>query len=213
MTARAEASVFWSGITAAITRATCAQCNRMAPSQSSAPPTPTILPSFPFQCICADFFTYKCVSYLCLVDRYSNWPIIEKTVGGAKGLIDSLRCTFVTYGIPDELASNGGTEFTSSSFQFLLKLRTWDVHHRLSSVSFPHSNCRAKVGVKSSKRLIADNAGPNSELNTDSIQRAILQYRNTPDPDTKLSPAMCLFGRPIKDFIPILPGRYRPHST
>ena len=24
---------------------------------------------------------------------------------------------------------------------------------------------------------------------------------------------MCVFGRPIKDFIPILPGRYEPHPT
>ena len=41
----------------------------------------------------------------------------------------------------------------------------------------------------------------------------MLQYRNTPDPETKLSPAMAIFGRPIKDFIPILPGRYQPHPT
>ena len=74
-TSRAEASVFWPGITSPITatRATCAQCNRMAPSQSSAPPTPTILPSYPFQCICANFFTYKGVSYLCIVDRSGGW--------------------------------------------------------------------------------------------------------------------------------------------
>ena len=39
------------------------------------------------------------------------------------------------------------------------------------------------------------------------------QYCNTPDPNTKLSPAWCIFGRPIKDFIPILPGRYKPHPT
>ena len=24
---------------------------------------------------------------------------------------------------------------------------------------------------------------------------------------------MCVFGRPISDFIPILPGRYQPHDT
>ncbi|CAG2237462.1 unnamed protein product [Mytilus edulis] len=24
---------------------------------------------------------------------------------------------------------------------------------------------------------------------------------------------MCVFGRPIRDFIPILPGRYKPHDT
>ena len=49
-------------------------------------------PSHPFQCICADFFTYKGVSYLCIAD---NWPIIEKTFGGAKGLIDILRRIFL----------------------------------------------------------------------------------------------------------------------
>ena len=29
----------------------------------------------------------------------------------------------------------------------------------------------------------------------------------------KLSPASSVFGRPVKDFIPILPGRYKPHDT
>ena len=41
----------------------------------------------------------------------------------------------------------------------------------------------------------------------------MLIYRNTPDHTTKLSPAQCVFGRPIKDLIHILPGRYQPHGT
>lgn len=45
------------------------------------------------------------------------------------------------------------------------------------------------------------------------MQCVVVQYRNTPDPNTQLSPSQCVFGRPIKDFIPILPGRYQPHPT
>jgi len=54
---------------------------------------------------------------------------------------------------------------------------------------------------------------PSGNLDVDKFQQAILQYRNTPDKDTKLSPAMCIFGRPIKDLIPILPDKYQPHSV
>ena len=61
--------------------------------------------------------------------------------------------------------------------------------------------------------MITSNTSPTGELDTDAFRIAMLQYRNTPDPTTKLSPAMCVFGRPIKDFIPVLPGRYQPHPT
>ena len=213
MVARAESSVFWPGITNDIkrTREQCTSCNRIAPSHPSAPPTTPILPDYPFQCICADYFTYKGISYLVTVDRYSNWPIVEKSLDGAEGLISSLKQTFNTFGIPEELASDGGPEFTALSTQNFL--RQWGVHHRLASVAYAHSNCQAELGVKTMKRLLMDNTGVNGKLNDDAFHRAILQYRNTPDRDTKLSPAMCVFGRQIRDFLPGLPSKYKPHQA
>ena len=96
MNARAESAVFWPGITSAITalRQNCDNCNRNAPSQPNIPPTPPVPPVYPFQCICADYFKYQGCNYLVIVDRYSNWPIIERAHDGAKGLITSFTSSF-----------------------------------------------------------------------------------------------------------------------
>ena len=151
------------------------------------------------------------VTPLISVDRYSNWPIVQRAHEGSKGLVNSLRRDFVTYGIPDELSSDGGPEYVAKYTEDFLK--SWGVRHRISSVALPHSNCRAKIAVKTVKRMIIGNTSPNGELDTDAFQRAMLTYRNTPDPETRISPAMCIFGRPTRSTIPILPGRYQPHPT
>ena len=213
MCSRAESSIFWPGITPAIAniRNQCTACNRIAPSQPNAPPIAPIMPLYPFQAIAADYFHYGGKQYLVAVDRYSNWPMVERSANGSKGLITALKKIFITFGISEELTSDGGTEFTSHETRKFLN--NWGVHHRMSSAYFPHSNTRAEIGVKTIKRLIMDNSGSDGSLDTDKFQRAILQYRNTPDRDTGLSPAMCVFGRVIRDFIPVHPGRYLPHPT
>eukprot|EP00057_Strongylocentrotus_purpuratus_P023555 XP_011678029.1 PREDICTED: uncharacterized protein K02A2.6-like [Strongylocentrotus purpuratus] len=170
MTARAEASVFWPGITPVIStlRARCDHCNRIAPSNPSSPPTPLTSPVYPFQCICADFFHYKGCNYLVVVDRYSNWPIVERSTHGVDGLTACLRRIFVTFGIPDELASDGGPEFTAAVTRRFLQ--DWGIHHRLPSVAYPHSNCRDEVGVQTIKRLLLDNTSPTGALDTNAFQ-------------------------------------------
>ena len=167
MQARADASVFWPGIAADISlhRESCTTCNTMSPSQASLPPTPPTLPTRPFQSLCADYFHHKGHTYVVIVDRFSGWPIVERSTNGATGLISNLRSIFVTFGIPDDLTTDGGPEFTASTTKKFLA--DWGVHHRLCSVAYPHGNSRAEIGVKTVKRALAGNTPDNGDLNCD----------------------------------------------
>ena len=135
-------------------------------------------------------------------DRLSGWSDVfgtpaGTTVTGANALVRLLRSYFATFGVPEEISSDGGPEFTAFITQDFM--RKWDIKHRVSSAYFPQSNGRAEVAVKAAKRLLMSNISPNGDLNNDSFLRALLQLRNTPDPDCDLSPAEIVFGHPLRD--------------
>ena len=119
------------------------------------------------------------------------------TVTGANALVRLLRSYFATFGVPEEISSDGGPEFTAFVTQDFM--RKWDIKHRVSSAYFPQSNSRVEVAVKAEKRLLMSNISPNGDLNNDSFLRALLQLRNTPDPDCDLSPAEIVFNPPLLD--------------
>lgn len=199
----ARAIVYWPGMAGDIraTRNGCADCNRNAPSQAATPPLPSPPPSTPFEAVFADFFDYGGRHYLVIGDRLSGWvEVLSSTagtvMGGAAGLVRHLRAFFSTFGVPEELSSDGGPEFTAGLTEEFLRL--WDVRHRVSSVSFPQSNGRAEVAVKTATRLLMSNTGPTGSLDQDRFLRAMLQLRNTPDLDCDLSPAQIIFGHPLR---------------
>ena len=213
MKARASDTVFWPGMVGDISRIRweCMDCHKMAKSNPQAPPAQPAEPQYPFQQLAADYFHYGGKNYLVIVDRYSHWPMAYRAENGSAGLIKILREVFSTYGVAEELASDGGKEFTAEETQKFF--RSWSVHHRLSSVAFPHSNCRGELAVKQIKRIITSNISPSGSLDIDSFHKGILSYRNTIDPITKFSPAMAVFGRQMRDGLPVLPGKYNPHNT
>ena len=133
--------------------------------------------------ICSDYFKLGGNCYLVIADRLSGWcEVVQVKAGGsmsgAKGLCQALRQIFATFGVPEEISSDGGPEFTAQESKDFY--RRWGIHHRLSSAYFPQSNGRAELAVKATKRLLEDNVGPNGELNSDKVVCALLQQRNTP---------------------------------
>ena len=71
---------------------------------------------------------------------------------------------FAQYGVPEEIATDGGPPFQSHEWMQFLK--QWGIHHRESSANFPQSNGRAELAVKSCKRMLRNNVGPGGTLNT-----------------------------------------------
>ena len=149
MEQRARAIAYWPGMSNDIRNARegCTKCNRNAPSQAATPPIPSPPPSTPFEAVFADFFDYGGHQYLVIGDRLSGWvEVFGSTAGtnlaGATGLVRHLRTFFGTFGVPEELSSDGGPEFTASGTQDFLN--RWGVRHRKSSAYFPQSNGRAE---------------------------------------------------------------------
>ena len=211
MKARAQDTVFWPGISGAIVdiRNRCRTCDKIAPSNAAEPPITAPPPTYPFEQVVADYCELDGATYLVMADRYSGWLVVSYKRGMAttEELVSDMRTWFMTYGSPVELASDGGKTLTSYKFQQFLK--NWGIRHRVSSVAFPHSNCRAELAVKSSKRLLRENVGPRGELDCDKFARVLMQHRNTRLQGLQVSPAQILFGRELRDFTPCPPGRGR----
>ena len=207
MLLRAERDVFWPGMAQDIKkmRAQCNTCNIYAPSQPSMPPIQPEVPMYPFQHICSDYFQLHGIEFCVIVDRFSNWFNIHHAKGGSLNLVDIFSKLFQDVGVAESLTTDGGSTYLSNQFQTFLK--NYKVHHRVSSVAYPHGNTRSEVAVKSAKRLMRSNMNDRGDLNTVAITRALLEYRNTPDRDTGLSPAELLYGRQLKDFLPSKPHK------
>ena len=157
---RMQESNWWPNITRdiATTRATCSTCHKNAPTQLPLPPVQPQVPQYPFQLICSDYFHFEGHNYLVIVDRYSNWPVLKKCKSDtADELVTCLREYFTTYGVPEQITSDGGSAYLAETMQQFLQ--RWGVAHRVSSAYNPHANLRSETAVKSMKRLIANNTG------------------------------------------------------
>ena len=209
MFSRAQSVVFWPGITVDIDEArfSCRTCHRNSPSQVKTPPKEPRIPKVPFEMIYTDYFELKGNNFLIVGDRLSGWTEIfrckkSSDTAGSKGLVQALRQIFTTFGVPRDLSSDGGPEFVAGGTEDFLA--RWGVKHTLSSAYFPQSNGRAEVAVRITKRLLEDHIEPDGSINNDNFVRALLQLRNTPDRDCKLSPAEVLFGHQLRDAMPQL---------
>ena len=175
------------------------------------PPVEPEEPTYPFQSICADFFTLNSQSYLTVVDRYSNWLTLWKLPKDTTAqTLTCFRDYISTFGIPVTLTTDGAKVFTSKEFEDFC--HKWGIIHRVSTAYNPSANKRAELAVKHAKRLVRGNTSQTGSLNTDEAVKAVLSHRNTPCSITGLSPAQIVFGRQVRDPLPLQPSKFFPRQ-
>ena len=208
---RAATTLYWPNMRADMInfRAMCSSCTKYAPSNPRMPPVEPEQPTYPFQSICADFFHMAPYNYLAIVDRYSNWLSVFKLPrDDSTEVVTILRDYIGVFGIPCTLTTDGAKVFTSKLVEDFCT--RWGIIHRVSTAYNPEANKRSEVGVKSAKRLIRGNCSQNGDLNNDRFTRALLAHRNQPCSTTGLSPAQVIYGRVLRDFLPLQPGKFQP---
>jgi hypothetical protein len=91
------------------------ECHQNAPSQPKEPLVDRRAPDYPFQLVCADFYSLKGHQYLVLVDRYSGWPSVNrpKLEASAREVVRVLQAHCETFGVPEELSTDWGPRYTA----------------------------------------------------------------------------------------------------
>ena len=138
---RARDVLFWPGLSKEIEDKVakchvCSEHQRKQPKESLLPHEP---PDRPWAKIGTDLYQVNKQICLCTVDYYSKWIEIDILPSeSSKASIAVLKQHFARYGIPDEVISDNGPQFSSKEFAKFVK--DCEFNHTTTSPHYPQAN-------------------------------------------------------------------------
>lgn len=195
---RARDVMFWPNMAKEIEELVlkCSTCNTFRRNNTKEPLISHDIPERAWAKVGVDLFHYEQGEYILCVDYYSKFPEIAKlTHTTTKHVVTALKSMFARHGIPDEVVSDNGPQFSSAEFgQFS---DSWEFTHTTSSPGFPQSNGQSERAIQTIKNMLKKAQESQSDPYI-----ALLEYRNAPLDGVKLSPAQLLMGRRLKTRLP-----------
>ena len=180
----------------------CISCQQHRHQPAKAPLHPWEWPAEPWQRIHIDFageFLGK--MWLIVVDAHSKWPeVIPMTSTTTAKTVEHLRTIFARHGLPQQLVSDNGPQFTSEEFGDFLRRN--GIAHIRTAPYHPATNGLAERFVQTFKSALKASDASLPLLSR--LQNFLLIYRNTPHATTQVSPAQLLMRRPLRTRLDLL---------
>ena len=156
--------------------------------------------------VATDIFQYGGKSYIIVVDRYSKFIVVRKVSDHSnEQTVATFLQIFSEFGVPDEIRSDRGSNFTSQLFLSFCK--GLDIKLSFSS-AYHHSGNPAERAVRIIKNIMKKCAHTKTNW-----RLGLLEYLCTPLSARLTSPAELLATCQYKGLQPTLHARLLPQST
>ena len=134
--------------------------------------------------------------FFVIVAVHSKWPEVEMmTSTTSNNTIEVLRSQFACYGLPEQLVSDNGPQFTSDEFENFLKGNR--VKHILTAPYYPASNGLAERFVRRLKHSLKASSGDGRYV-CHRLAEFLFEYQATPHATTGVSPDELFLKRPLR---------------
>ena len=142
-------------------------------------------------------FTLYGHDYVIIADYTSKYIEIERlTDKSSQIVINKIKKIFARHGIPKELHTDNGPEYTAQSFKHFTE--QWDFRHVTSSPHFPQSNGFVELAIQTVKKSLKK-----AHDGSEDPYLTLLILNTTPGADG-VSPAMHLFNHQPRTTLPSL---------
>ena len=190
MKATSHSYFWWKGLDKDIETVakTCTFCQVNQSNPAQAPLHPWVWPDQPWKRIHVDFAgPFLGHMFMVVVDAHSKWPeVFTMTSTSSEKTIEVLRSLFSRYGLPEQIVTDNGPQFTSAEFSDFTKGN--GIKHIRSAPYHPASNGQVERFVQTLKCSLKASQQDNKSLQH-LLSEFLFEYCATPHSTTKESPS------------------------